>query len=53
MYRKKATDRVYKEGDEFALVQVDDKHDTWDQTDTPNAALKGEEFEPVEPAKKK
>lgn len=50
MYKKKATDRIYKEGEEFALIQVDNN---WEQTDTPNEALKGEGFEPVKQGRAK
>lgn len=50
MFKKKATDRIYKEGEEFALIQVDNN---WEQTDTPNEALKGEEFETVKQVRAK
>ena len=47
MYVKKETQRVYKKGAEFALCHVDGER--WDQTDVPNDALDGDEFEAQKP----
>lgn len=51
MYVKRATERVYKKGDDgFALIHIE--HEQWDLTDTPNDALEGAEFEKAKPVKK-
>lgn len=44
MYVNKTTSRVYKEGESgFALIETFD--DVWEQTELPNEALKGDDFE--------
>ncbi len=46
MYKQKQTDRIYKEGDNgFAVVESFDG--VFEQTELPNEALKGDDFEPV------